>query len=52
LLFSAAANADESPLEDELPDRFVGEWVIQGMIAGGERTHGVGADWLPGHQYL
>jgi len=52
MLLAVAANADEPPFADELLDRFVGEWVMQGMIAGGEVTHDLKADWVLGHQYL
>jgi hypothetical protein len=52
LLLAASASADEPPFEDELLDRFVGSWVMQGVIAGDDITHDVQADWVLGHQYL
>jgi hypothetical protein len=44
--------ADEPPFEDELLDRFVGQWVLQGFLAGGEKVHDIDAAWVLGHQYL
>lgn len=52
LFLAAAAHADDPPFEDELLDRFVGDWVMQGMIAGNEITHDLTAQWVLGHQYL
>ena len=52
LLISVSAVAQESTFQDELLDHFTGEWVLQGMIAGGERTHDIDAEWILGHQYL
>ena len=52
LLFSLSASAQDSSFQDALLDRFVGDWVLEGMIAGGDVTHDIDADWVLGHQYL
>jgi len=54
LLFAATFAAAEEPstFQDPLLDRFVGEWVLKGMIAGGDVTHDLSAAWVLGHQYL
>ena len=52
LFFATVACADDPPFEDELLDRFVGEWVMRGTIAGEEITHDLKASWVLGHQYL
>jgi hypothetical protein len=38
--------------QDPLLDRFIGTWVLEGMIAGGDVVHDVTAEWVTGHQYL
>jgi len=52
LLAAAPVAAQQTGFQDELLDRFVGDWVLQGMIAGGEVTHDIEAAWVLGHQYL
>lgn len=52
LLLAASVGADEPPFQDELLDKFVGDWVMRGTIAGEPVTHDVSADWVLGHQYL
>lgn len=38
--------------QDPLLDRFVGSWVLEGTMAGGEVVHDITAEWVTGHQYL
>ncbi len=39
-------------LKDELLDRLVGAWVLQGTIAGKPTTHDVTAEWVLNHQFV
>jgi hypothetical protein len=52
LLLCLSASAQEANFQDALLDRFVGDWVLTGVIAGGEATHDISAEWILGHQYL
>ena len=52
LLLSLPAAAQQAGFQDSLLDRFVGDWILEGTIAGGESTHDVTARWVLGHQYL
>ena len=52
LLLSPSASAQESNFQDALLDRFAGTWVLEGMIAGGNVTHDIVAEWVLGHQYM
>ena len=53
LWFSVAvAGAQPITFEDPLLDRFVGQWLLTGTIAGGEVNHDIDAAWVLGHQYL
>lgn len=38
--------------QDPLLDRFAGDWVLAGLMAGGDVVHDVTAEWVTGHQYL
>jgi hypothetical protein len=38
--------------QDTLLDRFVGTWVLEGTMSGGDVVHDVTAEWVTGHQYL
>ncbi|MCB9845197.1 MAG: hypothetical protein H6811_04330 [Phycisphaeraceae bacterium] len=38
--------------QDALLDRFVGDWILRGTMAGGEVVHDITAEWVAGHQYL
>ena len=51
-LSAAAAGAQPATFEDPLLDRFVGQWLLEGTIAGGEVNHDIDAAWVLGHQYL
>ena len=52
LLFSIPAEAEEHGFQDALLDKFVGEWVMRGTIAGDECTHDIVAEWVLEHYYL
>ena len=58
LIFSAMsfllsnAFADQPTFQDPLLDHLVGNWVLQGTIAGSNTTHDVQAAWVMNHQYL
>jgi hypothetical protein len=49
---SLSASAQESGFQDELLDRFTGNWVLSGEIAGDDVIHHVDARWVLGHQYF
>ena len=49
---AAIACAQPATFEDPLLDRFVGQWLLTGTIAGGEVNHDIDAAWVLGHQYL
>lgn len=51
-LSSVAATAQQPTFTDSLLDRFVGEWVMKGTIAGQQTTHDVSVEWVLEHQYL
>ncbi len=53
-IFAAAALAagPQPTLHDELLDRLVGNWVLQGTIAGQKTTHDVTAAWAVRHQFV
>jgi hypothetical protein len=38
--------------QDPLLDKFTGDWVLEGMMAGDDVVHDVVAEWVTGHQYL
>jgi hypothetical protein len=38
--------------QDPLLDRFVGTWVLKGLMAGGDVVHDLVAEWVVGHQYV
>ncbi len=38
--------------KDDLLDRMIGRWVLQGTIAGQETAHDVVVEWVLGHQYV
>jgi hypothetical protein len=52
ILFFASVSAQQTTFQDSLLDHFIGNWVLQGTIAGKQTTHDVVADWVLGHQYL
>jgi len=52
LIFSPAARAEDPVLQDALLDHLVGEWVLEGTIAGTGTTHDLVAEWVLAHNYL
>ena len=44
--------AQAGGFQDPLLDRLIGEWVLEGTIAGEEVTHDLVFEWVLGHQYL
>ncbi|MEW6367914.1 MAG: hypothetical protein AB1714_25060 [Acidobacteriota bacterium] len=52
LLVSLSAFAEVPTLNDDLLDHMVGQWVLQGTIAGKETRHDVLVEWVLGHQYI
>ncbi len=50
---SVATLAGPQPtLQDELLDRLVGTWVLEGTIGGRQTTHDVSAEWVVRHQFV
>jgi hypothetical protein len=45
-------SAQTTGLQDPLLDRMIGEWVLEGTIAGDQVTHDVVFEWVLGHQYV
>ncbi len=53
VLASAMVVAGPQPtLSDELLDRLVGTWVLEGTIGGKATTHDVTAEWVLNHQFV
>jgi hypothetical protein len=52
LALSLSANAQEAGFQDKLLDRFTGNWILTGKIAGDDVIHTIDARWVLGHQYL
>jgi hypothetical protein len=52
VLTAVPVSAQTADFRDPLLDRLVGEWVLEGPIAGTDVTHDVVAEWVLGHQYL
>jgi len=44
--------AQAPPLDDELLERLIGDWVIEGSMAGGEVVHDVSFSWMLEHLYV
>lgn len=42
----------EEGFQDSLLDRMIGQWVLQGTIAGKQTTHDITADWVLNHEYI
>jgi hypothetical protein len=51
-LSGSAVAAQEVGIVDPLLDHLVGEWVLEGTIAGEQVTHDIEARWVLGHHYL
>lgn len=52
LLAVQPAVAQAPAFRDSLLDRMIGEWVLEGTIAGAHTTHDVSFAWVLGHQYV
>ena len=52
MLFVSAAQAQRPPVNSPLLDHLVGNWIMQGTIAGKTATHDVTGEWVANHQYL
>lgn len=52
VLTAVSTSAQTSGLQDPLLDRLIGEWVLEGTIAGEQVTHDVVVDWVLGHYYV
>lgn len=52
LSWTPLASAQGTGFQDELLDNFAGEWVMRGMIAGGQVNHDVVAEWVLAHNYM
>ena len=52
VLLSLPAAAQEPTFQDPLLDHLIGNWVLQGTIAGSQTTHDIVSEWVLGHQYV
>lgn len=52
VLTALPAAAQTTGLQDPLLDRMIGEWVLQGIIAGDSTTHDVVFEWVLDHYYV
>jgi hypothetical protein len=53
LLLTAVHTAGQTTgLQDPLLDRMIGEWVLEGTIAGDSTTHDVVFEWVLDHYYV
>jgi hypothetical protein len=52
VLLVCAAAAQRPPVNSPLLDHLVGNWVLQGTIAGKQTTHDITGEWVANHQYL
>jgi hypothetical protein len=52
VLTTVPATAQTSGLQDPLLDRLIGDWVLEGTIAGEHTTHDVVFEWVLEHQFL
>lgn len=55
LVFSTTLTFAQPPqptFNDLLADHLVGNWILQGTIAGKQTTHDVAAEWVLNHQYV
>ena len=51
-LTSSAALTQQNSFQDSLLEHAVGNWVLQGTIAGQQTTHDIDVAWVLAHQYL
>lgn len=52
LLAAAPVVAQTAAPPDSLLDRLIGQWVLQGTIAGSQTTHDVSFEWVLGRGYV
>ncbi|MGA2347836.1 MAG: hypothetical protein ABSF93_17635 [Candidatus Sulfotelmatobacter sp.] len=52
LVTSFSASAQQPIPKDPLLDHLVGNWILQGTIAGRETTHDIESEWVLNHEYL
>lgn len=52
VLTAFPASAQTTGLQDRLLDRMIGEWVLEGTIAGNPATHDVVFEWVLDHHYV
>jgi hypothetical protein len=52
LIPTTCALSQTTHVTDSLLDHMVGNWILQGTIAGQVTTHDIVADWVLGHQYI
>jgi hypothetical protein len=52
LAMSGPAVGQQPTFRDPLLDRFEGNWLLEGTIAGRETKHDVMVEWMLNHQYL
>ncbi len=52
VLVSFPMLAQQPTLKDSLLDHMIGNWILQGQIAGKETTHDIVTEWVLGHQYV
>jgi len=52
VLVAFSASAQQPTLQDPLLEHLIGNWVLQGTIAGKDTTHDVVSEWVLGHEYV
>lgn len=52
LLVTFNAWGQQPPTDSPLLDHLVGQWTMEGTIAGQKTVHDVSAEWVLGHHYL
>jgi hypothetical protein len=52
VVLALPASAQTTGLQDPLLDRLIGEWVMEGMIAGDQITHDLVFEWVLAHNYV
>jgi hypothetical protein len=52
LFATSVGGAQQPPVKSPLLDHLVGNWVLEGTIAGQATTHDVDAEWVLDHHYL
>ena len=52
MVISFCALAQPTDFQDSFLDHMVGNWVLEGTIAGRNTTHDIVSEWVLGHQYI